>query len=193
MTCDRSVVFSGYSGFLDHKTDRHDITEILLKVALNTIKQTNKLSGIRTRNIRVIGSDCIGSCKSNYHTITTTTSPLSTCWCIIRLVLLLWRWFENNKWVTAYFANGPGHRKAKINPIDTSTRRFIMSCPVVNNHSLNRSITWPPLSYYNAIVKLVIFRGSIFLEYYYLYDGIIIRKWWPGYASRWIKWEWQTI
>jgi hypothetical protein len=25
-----------------NKTDRHDITEILLKVALNTIKQTNK-------------------------------------------------------------------------------------------------------------------------------------------------------
>ena len=32
VTCRRSVVFSGYSGFL-----RHDITEILLKVALNTI------------------------------------------------------------------------------------------------------------------------------------------------------------
>jgi hypothetical protein len=27
---------------LTNKTDRHDITEILLKVALNTIKQTNK-------------------------------------------------------------------------------------------------------------------------------------------------------
>jgi hypothetical protein len=27
-----------------NKTDRHDITEILLKVALNTIKQTNKPS-----------------------------------------------------------------------------------------------------------------------------------------------------
>ena len=25
----------------------------------------------------LIGTDCIGSCKSNYHTITTTTSPLS--------------------------------------------------------------------------------------------------------------------
>jgi hypothetical protein len=25
-----------------NKTDRHDITEILLKVALNTVKQTNK-------------------------------------------------------------------------------------------------------------------------------------------------------
>ena len=24
----------------------------------------------------VIGTDCIGSCKSNYHTITTTTAPL---------------------------------------------------------------------------------------------------------------------
>jgi hypothetical protein len=37
MTCDRSVIFS------TNKTDCHDITEILLKVALNTIKQTNRL------------------------------------------------------------------------------------------------------------------------------------------------------
>jgi hypothetical protein len=27
---------------MNNKTDHHDITEILLKVALNTIKQTNK-------------------------------------------------------------------------------------------------------------------------------------------------------
>jgi len=39
VTCGRSVIFSGYSGFL-----RHDITEILLKVALNIIKQPTKLS-----------------------------------------------------------------------------------------------------------------------------------------------------
>jgi hypothetical protein len=26
-----------------NKTDRHDVTEVLLKVALNTIKQTNNL------------------------------------------------------------------------------------------------------------------------------------------------------
>ena len=38
VTCDRLVVFYGSSGFLHH----YDITEILLKVALNTIKQTNK-------------------------------------------------------------------------------------------------------------------------------------------------------
>jgi hypothetical protein len=34
------------------------------------------MSGIRTRNVIVmIGTDWIGSYKSNYHTITTTTSP----------------------------------------------------------------------------------------------------------------------
>jgi hypothetical protein len=31
--------FSGYSGFLTNTTDRHDITEILLKVALKTINK----------------------------------------------------------------------------------------------------------------------------------------------------------
>ena len=35
--CCRSVVFSGYSVSSNQKTDRHNITEILLKVALNTI------------------------------------------------------------------------------------------------------------------------------------------------------------
>ena len=39
VTCHRSVVFFG--SFIN-KTDRHDITEILLKVALNTIKPTNR-------------------------------------------------------------------------------------------------------------------------------------------------------
>ena len=37
VTCDRSVVYSWYSSFSTNKTDRHDITEILLQVALNTI------------------------------------------------------------------------------------------------------------------------------------------------------------
>jgi hypothetical protein len=38
----RSVVFSWSSCFSTNKTDRHDITEIFLNVALTTIKQTNK-------------------------------------------------------------------------------------------------------------------------------------------------------
>ena len=43
VTCDGSVVFSRSSS---NKTDHHDITEILLKVALNTIKQTNNIEKI---------------------------------------------------------------------------------------------------------------------------------------------------
>ena len=44
VTCDRSVVFSGTPVFSINKTDCHDITEILLKVALNTINhQPSKL------------------------------------------------------------------------------------------------------------------------------------------------------
>ena len=40
MTCDRSVVFSGTAVSFANKTGRHDITDILLKVALNTITLT---------------------------------------------------------------------------------------------------------------------------------------------------------
>jgi hypothetical protein len=36
----------GPPGSSTNKTYRHDITEILLKVALNTIKQTNKTKGV---------------------------------------------------------------------------------------------------------------------------------------------------
>jgi hypothetical protein len=36
------MVFSGYSGFPTTKTGRHDIAEILLKVALNTKKAINQ-------------------------------------------------------------------------------------------------------------------------------------------------------
>jgi hypothetical protein len=36
----RPQVFAGYAGFFNTKTGRHDIAEILLKVALNTINQS---------------------------------------------------------------------------------------------------------------------------------------------------------
>jgi hypothetical protein len=42
VTCGRTVVWfsPGTPVSFTNKTDRHDITEILLKVALNTIKKT---------------------------------------------------------------------------------------------------------------------------------------------------------
>ena len=42
------------------------------------------MSGIRTHNIVVKGTDCIGSCKSNYHTTTNTTVPIN-----VRLTCML--------------------------------------------------------------------------------------------------------
>ena len=39
VTCGKSVDFSGYPVLSTNKRDRHDINEILLKVALNTINQ----------------------------------------------------------------------------------------------------------------------------------------------------------
>ena len=40
------VIFSGYSDSSTNKTDRHDITEIMLKVALNTITLNQLFYGI---------------------------------------------------------------------------------------------------------------------------------------------------
>ena len=51
--CNRyyTVVFFGYSGYLHKKTDRHDITKILLNVASNTMMQILILSFIHHINI----------------------------------------------------------------------------------------------------------------------------------------------
>jgi hypothetical protein len=37
-------------------------------------------AGFKLTTLVVIGTDCIGSCKSNYHTITTTTASLIPKW-----------------------------------------------------------------------------------------------------------------
>jgi hypothetical protein len=41
VNCDMSMVYAGPPIFSTNNTDHHDITDILLKVAINTIKQTN--------------------------------------------------------------------------------------------------------------------------------------------------------
>jgi hypothetical protein len=43
----------------------------------NVVLSTPRLSGIRLTTLVVIGTDCIGSCRSNYHTIMNTTAALS--------------------------------------------------------------------------------------------------------------------
>ena len=78
VTCDRSVVFSGTSVSFTNKTDHHDRTEILLKVALNTINQSINLGSYiisLPKILNVFTSDTLSkawkaihmSCFSDFH------------------------------------------------------------------------------------------------------------------------------
>jgi hypothetical protein len=51
------------------------IVIILYRVHLAMNEYTSPWTGFRLTTLVVMGTDCTGSCKSNYHTITTTTTP----------------------------------------------------------------------------------------------------------------------
>ena len=42
----------------------------------NVVSNTSAWTGLKLTTLVGIGTDCIGSCKSNYHTIKTTMAPL---------------------------------------------------------------------------------------------------------------------
>jgi hypothetical protein len=52
-------------------TDLSQVTDKLYHIML----YTSPLSRFELTTSVAIGTDCIGSCKSNYHTITATTTP----------------------------------------------------------------------------------------------------------------------
>jgi hypothetical protein len=61
-------------GVLSKKpTTRHkSLTNFITQCS---IEYTSPCTGIESTTLVVTGTDCTGSCKSNYHTITTKTAP----------------------------------------------------------------------------------------------------------------------
>jgi hypothetical protein len=58
-------------------TENHrPVTSHWLTLSHNVVSSTPRLGGISNSPLLVvIGTDCIGSCKSNYHAVMTTTAP----------------------------------------------------------------------------------------------------------------------
>ena len=70
----RSVLLVEETGILDKTTDLQQVIDSLYRIMMDRVHLAWTVFELTT--LVVIGTNYIGSCKSNYHAITTTTVPL---------------------------------------------------------------------------------------------------------------------
>ena len=70
----RSVLLMEETGEHEKTTDMSHFTDKLYHIMLYQVHLT--CTGFKLTTLVVIGTDCIGSCKSNYHMIRTMTAPV---------------------------------------------------------------------------------------------------------------------
>jgi hypothetical protein len=61
--------------YLEKTTELPQVTDKIYQIMLYPVHLT--LAGFELTMLLMIGTDCIGSKKSNYHMITTTTAPVN--------------------------------------------------------------------------------------------------------------------